>query len=156
MASIFCPTGGPECGSGAGDSHQASGCRTSARTVGLPADFYLREPREVDVSDLGAVAAFVRAWGRFSDDEYRDTPGGRTWSFPVERTARTRGWLPRRGDLGQHRHTVGDTLGLEPLQAILELVHPAEVGLRLEELAAMADHIERWQRGGDADALAGR
>ncbi len=121
-------------------------------TVDLPADFCLSEPREVDVSDLGAVAAFVGAWGRCSDDEYRDIPGGRTWSSPVGRNARARGWLPRRGDLGQHRHALGQALGLEPLQAVLELVHPAEVVFRLEKLAAMADHVERWQRGGDADA----
>lgn len=129
--------------------------RPTARTVDLPADFYLREPREVDLGDLGAVAAFVGAWGRFSDAPTdRDLPFGvsGTWSGGVEQNARARGWLPPRWHLGDHRQAAGEKLGLDPLQTVLRLINPAEVVVRLEKLSAMADWVERWQRGGDIDA----
>lgn len=123
--------------------------------VALPIDYYLREPLDVDVDDPAALAEFVRAWGRCSDGEARDLVlGDPSWNFRIVSEARNRGWLT---DARESRHLMnarrvaGAELGLSDFAAEIQLINPAEVVVRLDNLRMFVNHIEAMQRGADVD-----
>lgn len=129
------------------------------RPVELPPDFYLREPAELDVEDIGAVTAFVGRWGRFGDRDHRDI-GAMAAQIPdlLGRQAEWRGELYGH-DFAGARFRAATQLGVPVERRAFDLVHPIEVRFRAARLArfgrtAMALRTDRplaslWQQPGE-------
>lgn len=99
----------------------------------LPAEIYLRDAKDLDVSDLDAIASFVRQHGRIapSVDLDRDLPGGS--GVEIMRQAARAG--------RRYERTVDDVRG-----GALR-VHVDEVVYRLRVLRVLTDHALAYVRG---------